>query len=205
VGTNQVWVKPKENATINNLELKTDKRDYSIEFHVLPNASSTATGASHAADPMFRVIFRYPEQVHGGAALNTDEAARQFEAREKALLEDRMVESRPVARNWAYSMQVLKGADDIVPSLVFDDGRFTYFRFANSREVPAIFYISPSGEEARINFQMDGDLAVVQRMGRRFVLRLGGAAVGIWNDHFDPDGVPPQDGTVVSGVTRTIR
>jgi type IV secretion system protein VirB9 len=205
VGTNQIWVKPKENATVNNLELKTDKRDYSFEFRVLPNASSATPGGLHVADPMFRVIFRYPAQADSGEALGAEDAARQFEAREKALLDERLAAARPVARNWAYSVQVLKGAEDIVPSLVFDDGRFTYFRFANNREVPAIFYISPSGEEARINFHMEGDLAVVQRMGRRFVLRLGEAVVGVWNDHFDPDGVPPRDGTVVSGVARTIR
>jgi type IV secretion system protein VirB9 len=102
-------------------------------------------------------------------------------------------------------MQVLKGAQDIAPSLVFDDGKFTYFRFANNREIPTIFFISPQGEEARINFEMVGDLAEVQRMGRRFVLRLGKAVVGVWNEAFDPDGVPPFEGTIVNGVERDLR
>ena len=35
VGTNQVWVKPKDHATHNNLEIRTDKRDYSLEFTVV--------------------------------------------------------------------------------------------------------------------------------------------------------------------------
>ncbi len=35
VGTNQVWVKPKDQATHNNLEIRTDKRDYSLEFTVV--------------------------------------------------------------------------------------------------------------------------------------------------------------------------
>ena len=35
VGTNHVWVKPKDHATHNNLEIRTNKRDYSLEFQVL--------------------------------------------------------------------------------------------------------------------------------------------------------------------------
>ena len=102
-------------------------------------------------------------------------------------------------------MQVMHGAEDIAPSLVFDDGRFTYFKFPANREVPTLYYIAPSGDEARINFHMEGDLAVVQRMGRRFVLRLGQSVVGIWNEAFDADGVAPKDGTTIDGVTRTLR
>jgi len=52
---------------------------------------------------------------------------------------------------------------------------------------------------------MEGDLAVVQRMGRRFVLRLGRGAVGVWNDGFDAEGIPPVAGTTVDGVDRALR
>ena len=52
---------------------------------------------------------------------------------------------------------------------------------------------------------MEKDLAVVQRMGRRFVLRLGDAVVGIWNDAYDKTGVSAIEGTTVSGITRTLR
>jgi len=204
VGTSQVWIKPKVNATENNLELKTDKHDYSFEFRVLPDTRRT-----NGTDPMFRVIFRYPEDaVRTNAALASAMAAPDpaidFAAKEKQLLDDRLLADRPVPRNWRYSMQVLPASGDIAPSLVFDDGHFTYFRFAGNHEIPTIFYISPAGEEARVNFHMDGDLAVVQRMGKQFVLRLGAQTVGIWNDAFDAEGVPPKEGTLVEGVTRTI-
>lgn len=204
VGTNQVWIKPKVNATENNLELKTDKHDYSFEFRVLPD-----TRRGGGAEPMFRVIFRYPEDVvRANAALAISMAvpdpAVEFAAKEKQLLDDRLLADRPVPRNWKYSMQVLPGSADIAPSLVFDDGHFTYLRFSGNREIPTIFYISPAAEEGRVNFHMDGDLAVVQRMGKQFVLRLGAQTVGIWNDAFDAEGVPPKEGTLVEGVTRTI-
>lgn len=209
-GDNQIWVKPKDNATHNNLELRTDKRDYSIEFRVL-NDDPRGRGKKHAAlqhEPMYRVIFRYPFQAPPLSALMTINAAQAVasqQANEKALLNDRLSIAKPMARNWKYSMQVLDGADEIAPSIVFDDGRFTYFRFAANREVPTIYYISPTGEESRINFHMEGDLAVVQRLGRRFVLRLGKAVVGVWNDAYDPDGVAPKNGTTIDGVERLIK
>ncbi|HNP84116.1 MAG TPA: TrbG/VirB9 family P-type conjugative transfer protein [Nitrospira sp.] len=213
VGTNQLWVKPKDQATHNNLEIRTDKRDYSLEFTVL--GDNRIGRKQHAGqrqrgtdEPMYRVIFRHPLIPSNPAALTALKASahRAKHAREKAdLLHERLDSFIPEPRNWSYSMEVLPGGEDISPNLVFDDGRFTYFLFPPNREIPAIFYFSPLGEETRINFHMEKDLAVVQRMGRRFVLRLGEAVVGIWNDAYDKTGVPAIEGTTVSGITRTLR
>ncbi len=213
VGTNQVWVKPKDQATHNNLEIRTDKRDYSLEFTVLGDdrigRRQHAEPRARAKDePMYRVIFRHPLIPSNPAALTAVQASahRAKHARDKTdLLRERLNSFTPEPRNWSYSMEVLPGGDDIAPSLVFDDGRFTYFLFPPNREIPAIFYFSPLGEETRINFHMEKDLAVVQRMGRRFVLRLGEAVVGIWNEAYDKTGVSAIEGTTVSGITRTLR
>jgi type IV secretion system protein VirB9 len=207
VGTSQIWVKPKENATYNNLELKTDKHDYSFEFRLLTDAKGAlpVVAVSRAQDePMFRVIFRYPADIVTPSARTALDAETALQT-DASVVDARLRSAKPVLRNTRYSMQVLKGAQDISPSLVFDDGRFTYFRFAGNRDVPTIYFISPSGEEARINFHVEGDLAVVERTGRRFVLRLGKAVVGIWNDAFDPNGVAPVEGTTVAGVERAVR
>ena len=102
-------------------------------------------------------------------------------------------------------MEVVPGSDEIAPALVFDDGRFTYFSFPPNRDIPAIFYLSPVGEETRLNVHMEQELAVVERMGRRFVLRLGQAVVGVWNDAYEKTGVPPANGVTVSGVSRRLR
>jgi type IV secretion system protein VirB9 len=201
VGNNQIWVKPRDGATSNNLELKTDRRDYSFELRLLSDLPASGSGDA-ASSPMFRVIFRYPSPAKTVLTALNDPLPPPSDAE---MVNERIVHSKPILRNTRYTMQVLKGAEDIAPSLVFDDGRFTYFRFANNREIPTIFAISPGGEEERINFGMEGDLAVVQRMGRRFVLRLGKAVVGVWNEAFDPDGVPPVAGSLVDGVERTLR
>lgn len=213
VGSNQIWLKPKDNATYNNLELKTDKRDYSFDFRILadaPKALDKKVPAREvlASEPMFRVIFRYPIQAPLLPASFFSNQSIAPPVNPNAVLTERLAVASPKPVNWKYSMQVLKGAEDIAPSMVFDDGRFTYFRFPANREWPTIFYISPSGEEVRINFHVDDkdeELAVVQRMGRRFVLRVGSAVVGVWNDAFDPNGIAPKDGVTVDGVVRVIR
>jgi type IV secretion system protein VirB9 len=88
---------------------------------------------------------------------------------------------------------------------VFDDGRFTYFKFTGNREVPAVFHVLGDGSETLVNARMEDDLLVVDRVSRRLMLRAGSAVVGIWNDAFDLDGVPPAGGTTVSGVQRLFR
>ena len=216
-GDSQVWVKPKDGATANNMELRTDKRDYSFSFKVLEDLKDVGKKkvSSNDGAPMFRVIFRYPVQIPPASALSAMFLAQQTgagsllpapaAAADKAAVEDKLALARPKPRNWSYSVQALQGGQDIVPDLVFDDGRFTYFRFPANREIPTIFMVSPAGEEARVNFHMEGDLVAVQRMGRQFVLRLGSAVVGVWNDDFDKDGLPAIGGTTVDGVVRAIR
>ncbi|MBK9948270.1 MAG: TrbG/VirB9 family P-type conjugative transfer protein [Nitrospira sp.] len=211
VGTNQVWVKPKDQATHNNLEIRTDKRDYSIEFTVVGNSRSARKdkpGPQGPEEPMYRVIFRHPLVPPNPATMTAMQASahRAKQAREKVdLLTERLASFTPEPRNWKYAMEVLPGGEDIAPALVFDDGRFTYFSFPPNHEIPAIFFLSPLGEETRINCHMEKGLAVVQRLGRRFVLRLGEAVVGIWNEAYDSTGVPTVEGTTVSGITRALR
>jgi type IV secretion system protein VirB9 len=204
-GANQILVRPKDNATFNNLELRTDKRDYSFRFEIVGQTTRRGdpAGGKAAATPQYRVTFRYPAARRPTAPDHPNAAALP-----KPTAADIIKATRPQPRNWQYSMQVLPGAEDIVPAIVFDDGRFTYFQFPANREVPTIYAISPSGEEARVNFHVDehdAGMLVVERMGRRFVLRLGKAVVGIWNEAYDSYGIAPRDGTTVEGVVRTLR
>ena len=213
-GGNQILVKPRDNATHNNLELRTDKRDYSFQFDVLPEQAriarkKTAALPARPEPAMYRVIFRYPQPAPpdlGQLALALEKAATAQAVAANATPSPVM--HLPVPKNWQYSMQVARGAEDITPALVFDDGRFTYFRFPANREVPTIYFVSSAGDEARVNFHIDpreSEFAVVERMGRRFILRLGTATVSVSNDAFDSYGVPPSDGTTIDGLVRSIR
>lgn len=199
--TNQIWVKPKDGATYNNLELKTSKRDYSMEFRVLPDSEK---GKGEKQEPMFRVIYRYPLDVSPMKMMQAIGGPREPIISEKEIIKEKLA-ARPTPKNWKYSMEVLEGADNIAPSLVFDDGRFTYFEFPPNREIPAIFYIAPTGAESRLPFHVENGLVVVQRTGQRFVLRLSEAVVGIWNDNPNPETVATKDGVTVDGLVRDLK
>lgn len=208
IGDSQVWIKPKDGATHNNLEIRTDRRDYSLDLQVLDDRSKNK--GELAAEPFFRVVYRYPLDLPPQSALvaafaaQAGAAGQSVAATSGAGAAAQLAAAKPAPRNWSYSLQVMDGGGDIAPDLVFDDGRFTYFRFPPSREIPAIFYLTPRGEEGRVNWHVEGDMVVVQRLAKRFVLRLGSAVVGVWNDG-EVDGIGAPNGTTVDGVVRTVR
>ena len=115
------------------------------------------------------------------------------------------LQSKPQVLNSSYSIAEGDASEDIVPALIFDDGRFTYLRFPGNREVPAVFHVLGDGSETLVNARMEDDLLVVDRVSRRLMLRAGSAVVAVWNDAFDLDGVPPERGTTVPGVRRTLK
>jgi type IV secretory pathway VirB9-like protein len=108
-------------------------------------------------------------------------------------------------KNANYSKQVLPQGEDADPTAVFDDGRFTYFEFAGRREIPAIFAHGSDDRSSRVNWHMQPPYVVVQRLARKFTLRLGGAIVGVWNDSFDPVGIDIPTSTVSTEVERNLK
>jgi type IV secretion system protein VirB9 len=188
-GDHDVYLKPQLAAHDSNLEIRTDKRSYSFDLVVLPLKAKFGNG-----DEMYRVTFVYPEEVKAQAHTETD-----------AELVAQRLGQQPVVRNTRYSMQVMPHSDDIAPTAAWDDGRFTYIRIPNNRRIPAIFRVADDGTESVVDRHMEDDVIVVHEVAKRFVLRLGDEVVGIWNDAYDMDGVPPRDGTTVPGVKRVLR
>lgn len=66
------------------------------------------------------------------------------------------------------------GDPSVLPARVWDDGRQTYFEFAQDSAFPAIFAAGPGkNDEALVNVATRGRVQIVQQMGERFVLRSG--------------------------------
>lgn len=188
-GDHDVYLKPQLAAHDSNLEIRTDRRSYSFDLVVLP---LKAKFGNH--DVMYRVTFTYP-----------DEAQAQIRSSSNAALVEQRFAQPPVVRNTHYSMETVPHSDDIAPTAAWDDGRFTYLRIPNNRRIPAIFRVADDGTESVVDKHMQGDTLVVHEVAKRFVLRLANEVVGIWNDAYDMDGVPPHDGTTVNGVKRVLR
>jgi type IV secretion system protein VirB9 len=113
----------------------------------------------------------------------------------------------PAYRNAQYSMQLVATDADIRPSEVYDDGRFTWFRFAPNVEVPAIYRSTPgSRDEMLVNRHVDGDYVVMHATAALWNLRLAGSMIGVFNDRHDGEGegAARRRGTTVPGVSREV-
>jgi type IV secretion system protein VirB9 len=224
-GSNQITVKPRRGATRNNLEVSTTKRDYSF-------ALVTREGAENAKGVFYRVLIRYPLELPSAhVSLVPPQAINQIEHNGPGALggetskspggksapkEGDRAYARPQIKNLAYAIKSDERSKEILPSAVFDDGRYTYFKFPKAREVPSVFATDADGEEIRVSTHsqrlladaenpgqvVEDDWLVVRRMSRAFRLRLGALVAEVINKDFDPDGVETLNGTTVPGLVR---
>ncbi len=206
-GSRYLYVKPKSTALVaNTLAVVTDRRTHALRFTVLADADPRP--------PVYRLTIKAP--ARNPATPNPTARELQLLAEihalppvprppaPQALVAERL-KAGPQVVNTQYALAEGTASEDIVPTLVFDDGRFTYLRLPGQRPLPAVFEVLADGSEAWVNTRMDGDLLVVDRVARRFMLRAGAAAVGLWNEGFDIEGTAPREGTTVSGVQRVLR
>jgi P-type conjugative transfer protein VirB9 len=177
-----------------NLMVTTNLRMYDIDLQLMPGTNSGKAPASRVA---YRVEYRYPVEEQA--------AAKALGEKQRAQAK---LDVKPEPRNWNYSMQVGDNSENIAPTMAYDDGRFTYLKFPNNRDFPSAFLVAADKTESLVNSHIDPatpDTLVLQRVSKEMVLRLGGAVVGVYNDSFDPDGVPASDGTTVPGVKRVLK
>ena len=228
VGSNQIFVRPRDNARSNNMELHTSKRDYSFVFELVAEPVSRGKSKSSTAmtntTPFYRVVFDYAKptpvsQVSPEAyrAAAVDDLLRRVDASATRPVPQRVDPDFGISasqrlkaegfqvRNANYTKQVLPKGEDADPTMVFDDGRFTYFEFPGAREIPAIFATGSDEELTRVNWHMNGAFVVVQRTARKFTIRLGEAVVGIFNESYDATGIDTPTSTVSPAVTREIK
>jgi type IV secretion system protein VirB9 len=208
-GGRHLFVKPKSTANAaNTLAVVTDRRTHSFRFVVLADGDPRA--------PLYRLVVKAPKPpvvaraaLRDGLALSAMPMLPSVPPVPTPPTPQQVIAERLQAKaqvlNTSYSIAEGKGSEDIVPAMVFDDGRFTYFRFPGNREVPAVFHVLGDGSETLVNARMEDDLLVVDRVSRRLMLRAGSAVVGVWNEAFDLDGVPPGSGTTVPGVQRALK
>jgi type IV secretion system protein VirB9 len=85
----------------------------------------------------------------------------------------------PERRNTHYTYT---GSRASLPSLVFDDGRFTYFQWPENVSTPALFVIGPDGGESLVNYSVRDGYQVVEQTAQKFVLRDGKAVTTVINE-----------------------
>ncbi len=189
------YMAPEAGRWNTNLMVTTDQRLYDFDLQLLPGRSDGPPSRDQRI--AYRVEFRYPNEAKAKEAAE----ARRREA------QGRMA-AKPSPVNWNYAMQIGDASESIAPTLAYDDGRFTYLRFPNNRDFPTAFLVAGDKSESIVNSHIDPkapDILVLHRVAKQMVLRLGSEVVGIYNESFDPDGVPATDGTTVPGVQRVVK
>lgn len=199
-----VFIKPKSTAAApNNLAVVTNRRVHNFRLVVVAE--------NDPRPPVYRLLVKAPAPppvTPRPPAPLTWPPLSLFQmplSHPPEQLVSERLQAKPQVVNTKYSLAQGIDSDDIVPTLVFDDGRFTYLRFPGNREVPAVFHVLGDGSETLVNARVEDDLLVVDRVSRRLMLRAGHAVVGLWNDAFDLDGVPAGHGTTVPGLRRILK
>lgn len=161
-----LFVKPAYRSTRGNMTVSTNRRTYAFELSAQPSA------ACARGEVVYTLRFTYPKDEAAEVALAPALVA-------PAAPEDSL--PAPTARNAAYSFA---GARDNVPIRVFDDGKSTYFRWAEGTTTPAVYAVGGDKAETMIAFTSQGDWLVAPQIAPTFVLRRGNAVATLFNDAY---------------------
>ena len=151
-----LFLKPVGLANPTNMTVVTDRRRYAFELR------SHRASAVRASQIAYVVRFDYPE----------DRTPIHVEVTPPP-------PAPPEQRNIAYTYT---GSRASLPSQVFDDGHFTYFRWPEATPAPALFLADKDGAESIVNYGIRGGYQVVEQVAPRFVLRNGKEVTYVIND-----------------------
>jgi P-type conjugative transfer protein VirB9 len=172
---NQLSVKPRAVGIRTNLNVVTNRRQYTFELESRPESD-------RIREAVYRVHFVYPDD------LEREMEQKRLRAQER----EQVLVSRAVdPRQWNTAYR-FAGDRELVPVQMFDDGSSTYFRFDDPRDFPAIFVVERSGNEKRetlANYRVEGEYVVVQRVAQQFSLRQDGRLACLFNDATPAPGV----------------
>ncbi len=173
---NRLFIKPIDDIADTNATIITNKRVYYFEFH-----AEEATGLD---DPRlaYEVRFLYPlfnsEEIY-----TTDNGDILEQASPTTVPDMNDIEVAKKGLNFNYSISHIKGSESIVPTKVFDDGKFTYLQFNKiNSDFPAIFMVNSEGYESLINFRVVDDYLILEKVGSVFTLRKGSSTVCLFNE-----------------------
>ncbi|WP_025090752.1 TrbG/VirB9 family P-type conjugative transfer protein [Brucella intermedia] len=167
---NILFVKPVAKNVVTNMNVVTTKRIYFLELHDY---------APDAGRKVFGVRFIYPEK-----ALN---AAVRKEAEYRAANPNiSAIDKANVNMDYSFT-----GDTRLKPSMVFDDGKKTFFKFTG--RTPAIFAVNSDFSETLRNFRKEGEYLVIDGIATQYTLRDGDQWTCIFNLRKPDFGAPDPD------------
>jgi type IV secretion system protein VirB9 len=160
-----LFLKPMAVSAVTNMALVTNKRRYNLEL-------SSRSGAKVNSDSVIYVLrFRVPAPPPVVEAV-----------------EDNRISQLP-EEQWNRNYR-FEGSKELVPEEIFDDGVYTYIRFADTLETPAIFSVSGAEDENLVNSNLRGKYIMIDRVTGQIVLRHGKLLTRLYNESY----VTPEPG-----------
>ena len=154
-GANRLFIKPVGQAGHTNMTVITDRRSYLFDLTAYP------AEAARPGEVAYVVRFTYPPEPA------------------VAVLPPPPPPPPPEQRNRAYTYT---GSRALLPSLVFDDGQFTYFKWPDGASTPAVFLLAKDGTESLVDYSFRDGYQVVEQVAPRFQLRDGKEVTTVIND-----------------------
>ncbi len=160
---NRIFLRPLNKYAKTNMTLITNRRIYQFLLD--------AKTVKSMDDPsvFFETRFIYPDDIDSGFKVLDKQAGSQIDF------------SEPDKYNFNYSFS---GPSNIAPVKIFDDDLFTYFEFPKQNaEIPAIFYVDSDGYEGLVNYRVQDNYIIVERIADLFTLRHGSDTICVFNDN----------------------
>lgn len=189
----RLYIKPVLDEARTNLTVITNKRDYF--FSLEPNIAYDKTEDDNM---FFAVRFKYGEDKKLETIDKPKVNKKSIDIKRnntsfgsKTNIFGRMDESERIGDVSINGTRTIKnnnynytyaGSSTNKPITVFDDGKFTYFKFHSVSDQPAIFEIMDDGKEKLITPITDDGFVIVQKIAKMFALRNGNAVTCVFND-----------------------
>jgi type IV secretion system protein VirB9 len=180
VRENNFVLKPKNAYPETNMIIVTNKRTYSFDLLMTPKNKS----------PTYVLSFTYPEEeAEKRASLHRMAAAAEATAVAAQAAKDKITEGARAETVTVNTEYTWRGDNPmLVPTAVWDDGRFTHLQYNHAGEIPVFYKVLPDGTEALINVNVDPsekNVTVLQEVTRTIRARLGSELVEIVNHHYN--------------------
>lgn len=194
---NSEVVEPNPTQWNTNLIITTNKRVYSFDLNLIPDAEKNNA---------YVVNFAYPQEIakQRQIAYQKAEQERQQRLNKEAVNND--LEAMPSPKNWNYGMKVGEDSQSITPDFVYDDATRTFIGFAPEKSIPAVFYYQGEQEMmSNVTTKQQGKYTVIVLMktAPKLILRSGKEVIGIINHGYGKyvsDGANTSNGNVVREV-----
>ncbi len=195
---NILFLKPRENQPVTNISVVTTRRDGSTRSYQMElTVRDGKVEVGH--NTYFYVKYRYPADE--AERRRQAAAARAIAAQGKEADNVLAIHEAYGPRNWRYSAQ---GSQALEPHSVYDNGKVTTFAFVGNQEMPSIYIENSDGSESLVPKSVDGNLALVHAIGRKFILRRGRDVLCVFNEAYDRAGINPDTNTTSPSVERVI-